>query len=67
MEIAWRCSQFCTPVSNGVAEIAEFNHLKGCPHAFGFSACLKVDGCASQEVDGTLIVEDGLMVMAAVE
>jgi hypothetical protein len=34
MEIAWLCARFYTSVSNGVAEIAESNHLKECPHTF---------------------------------
>jgi hypothetical protein len=32
MEIAWLFARFYTHVMNGVAEIAESNHLKGCPH-----------------------------------
>jgi hypothetical protein len=32
MEIALLCAQFYTPVSNGVAEIAESTNFKVCPH-----------------------------------
>jgi hypothetical protein len=34
LEIALLCTQFYTPVSNGVAEIAKSTNLKRCPHTF---------------------------------
>ena len=34
MEIVWLCARFYTPVSYGVAEIAESTNLKGCPQIF---------------------------------